>query len=132
MFGAFRETKIRATCLADSLYPIKEHANIDINRLSRGENFGLQEAAYRLLTNALGFQKKYDTHEMIWSTWLSLIRIAETDNSHSLFGSKERLTQGLRNYNESIWYTELSDYLHGSFLKLLKFHIEVRSDNPMR
>ena len=98
MFGMFGTGKIMASCLADTLYPMKHYANLDLNDLQSRENFDLQEEAYSVLTSSVGVQKRYHSFEMIAATWLALIKIASTQPQHSFAGQVNNLERGLRAY----------------------------------
>ena len=100
MFGLFRVAKIKATCMGDTLYPMKHYADIDLHDLTNKENFDLSEEAYSVLSNAVGVQKRYHSIEMIAATWLALIQIASTQSQHSFAsdGKVALLQRGLRQY----------------------------------
>lgn len=98
MFGMFGDSKIKATCLGDTLGPMKAYAGTDLNDLAGSENFDLQEDAFSFLTKAVGKQKSYHSFEMICATWMALINSTRTNSRHSFSGKTGALEQGFRAY----------------------------------
>ena len=98
MFGMFGDAKIKATCLGDTLAPMHAYAGVDLNDLANKENFDLQEAAFDLISQAVGKQKKYHSFEMVCATWLALIKLSKTSSNHSFAELVERLERGFEAY----------------------------------
>lgn len=122
MFGMFGTGKIKATCLGDTLYPMKHYANIDLNDLANRENFDLQEEAYSLLSSAIGVQKRYHSFEMIAATWLALIQIASTNPQHTFSNKVSNLERGLRSYlSDKVDITVKEGMPRGLYGKLEKY-----------
>ena len=98
MFGMFREAKIKALCLGDTLAPMQAYAGINLHDLANKENFDLREAALGLLTQTVGEQKSYHSFEMVCATWVSLINLLMNDPSHSFAGNSAQLERGFQAY----------------------------------
>ena len=123
MFGMFGSAKIKATCLGDTLSPMKQYANIDLSKsLANKENFDLQEDAYDMLSNAIGVQKRYHSFEMICCTWLALIKSSKAQPNHSLAAKADVLEQGLRAFlSDKVDITTRNGMPRGLFALLEKY-----------
>ena len=122
MFGFFSSTKVKATCLADALYPLRDHASVDIFKITSKESFELQEEAYDLLKSALGEKKKYHTYEMVCATWLALLKILKTTNQHTLLEYTPQIERGLRDYNSAVWDEVLRQDMGKSLILLVEIY----------
>ena len=120
MFGLFAEAKVKATCLADALYPMQDHASVNLHKLSNKENIELQEKAYAFLTGALGSKRNYHSYEMTCATWLALLRLLDQNPFHSFAHRKTEIERGLRSYNTVVWDEVLQSGLGQSFIALIK------------
>jgi hypothetical protein len=122
MFGFFSSAKVKATCLADALNPLKEHASVDIYRITNKENIELQDEAFEILESALGKKKSYHSYEMVCATWLALLKILKTTRQHTLSNNLSQIEIGLRDYNSSVWDEVLRQDLGKSFILLVEIY----------
>jgi len=98
MFGMFGDAKIKAACLGDTLGPLQNYCDVNLNDLGGKENYDLQEAAFLVLNDTVGKQKKYHSFEMVCATWMALIKLSKTSRSHSFAELVERLERGFEGY----------------------------------